>query len=123
MGPEKPEKVHVFYFLIFLIYFLFIYLAAPDHSMWDLVSPLGIELGPPALGARSPNHWATREVVKMCIFFLNVMYLFYLLFVGCTGSLLPQGLFSSCGEGGLLLVVVHRLLLALASRVEERRHQ
>ena len=31
-------------------------------GMWDLVSWPGIEPGPPALGAGSLSHWATREV-------------------------------------------------------------
>ena len=30
--------------------------------MWDLIPRPGIEPGPPALGARSLNHCATREV-------------------------------------------------------------
>ena len=30
--------------------------------MWDLVPRLGIEPGPPALGAQSLTHWTTREV-------------------------------------------------------------
>ena len=31
-------------------------------GMWDLVPWPGMEPGPPALGARSLNHWTTREV-------------------------------------------------------------
>ena len=31
-------------------------------SMWDLVPRPAIEHGPPALGAQSLSHWATREV-------------------------------------------------------------
>ena len=44
----------------------------------------------------------------------------YLFIFGCAGSLSLHRLCSSCGERGLLLVV-HRLLLAVASLVEERR--
>ena len=37
--------------------------------MWDLVPQPGIEPGPPALGAWSLNHWATRKVrIKLIIF-------------------------------------------------------
>ena len=32
--------------------------------MWDLIPGLGIEPGPPVLGARSLNHWTTREVLS-----------------------------------------------------------
>ena len=33
-----------------------------EACMWDLIPRPGIEPGPPALGARSLNHCATREV-------------------------------------------------------------
>ena len=40
---------------------------------------------------------------------------------GCIGSsLLCVGFFSSCGEWGLLLVAVHRLLTAVAPLAVER---
>ena len=47
-------------------------------------------------------------------FFLNT---FVCLFLGCAGSPLLCGLFSSCGEQGLLSVVACRLLIAVASLV------
>ena len=47
-------------------------------------------------------------------FFLNT---FVCLFLGCAGSSLLCGLFSSCGEQGLLFIVAHRLLIAVASLV------
>ena len=31
--------------------------------MWDLVPCAGIEPRPSALGAQSPSHWTTREVL------------------------------------------------------------
>ena len=34
-------------------------------SMWDTSPRQGIKPGPPALGARSPNHWTTREVPEL----------------------------------------------------------
>ena len=37
-------------------------------GIWDLVPRLGIEPKPPALGARSPNHWTTREVPNYCFY-------------------------------------------------------
>ena len=40
-------------------------------------------------------------------------------FFDSVGSSLLRGLFSSCGERGLLFVVVHRLLIAVASLVAE----
>lgn len=36
-----------------------------SRSLWDLVPCPGITPGPPALGAWSLNHWATREVPQM----------------------------------------------------------
>ena len=44
-------------------------------------------------------------------------YLFIYFVFGCAGSLLLCGLFSSCGEQGLLFIVAHRLLIAVASLV------
>ena len=40
--------------------------------MWDLVPRAGIEPGSPALGARSPNHCATREVPSIVFIALNL---------------------------------------------------
>ena len=40
---------------------VFFFLAAP-HSLRDLSSPPGIEPAPPAVEARSLNHWTAREV-------------------------------------------------------------
>ena len=58
------------------IYFYFImYWAAPGLSedMWDLIPWPGIEPGSPALGARSPSHWTTREVPgRHCMFNLHI---------------------------------------------------
>ena len=54
---------------------------------------------------------------KLNDFFKN---LFMCLFIfGCVGSSLLRGLFSSCGEQGLLFIVVHGLLIAVASLVVE----
>ena len=44
-------------------------------SMWDLVPWPGIEPGPPALGALSPSHWTTREVLpffQFCWTLVNI---------------------------------------------------
>ena len=38
-------------------------------SIWDPVPWPGIEPGPPALGAWSLNHWATREIPSFHIFY------------------------------------------------------
>ena len=53
--------------------------------------------------------------------FLSILFI-YLLFYGCIGSsLLPTGFLSSCGDWGLLLVVMQGLLIAVASLVAEHR--
>ena len=46
---------------------------------------------------------------------------FCLVILGCAGSLLLHELFSSCSEQGLLCIVVHQLLIAVASLVAEHR--
>ena len=60
-----------FSFLSFLIYILFIYLAALGLScgMWDLVPWPGVEPRPPALGVWSLSHWTTRG--SPCFSFLD----------------------------------------------------
>ena len=47
-------------------------------------------------------------------FFFNLFYLWL-----CWVFVAARRLFSSCGEQGLLFVVVHRLLIAVASLVAE----
>ena len=54
-------------------------------------------------------------------FFFNKVILFLFIF-GCIGSLLLHvGFLSSCGEQGLLFLVVCRLLIVVASLVVEHR--
>ena len=55
------------------------------------------------------------------LFFLELFFLnkFYLFIFGCVGSSLLRGLFSSCGERGLLFLEVHGLLIVVASLVAE----
>ena len=43
---------------------------------------------------------------------------FFFFSFGCNGSSLLHGLFSSCGERGLLFFATHRLLIVEASFVE-----
>jgi len=51
------------------ILFVFIYLAELGLSfgIQDSVPQLGIEHGPPALGAQSHSHWVSREVPLMLL--------------------------------------------------------
>ena len=52
----------------------------------------------------------------VCLFF-KILFI-YLFIFGCIGSsLLLAGFLSSCGEQGLLFVVVHGLFIAVASLV------
>ena len=59
------------------------------------------------------------EVIIYPVNILNIdIYLF--IYFGCVGSLLLcAGFLSSCGERGLLFVVVRGLLIAVASLVVE----
>ena len=52
------------------------------------------------------------------LFFIYKFILFYL-FLAALGLRCCARAFSSCGEWGLLFVVVHRLLIAVASLVAE----
>ena len=77
-----------------------------------------MEPRPPVLGSQSFSHWTT----SFLLFFKKKDYLFIF---GGTGSLLLRGLFSSCGERGLLWVHrwVRGLLTAVASLDVEHRPQ
>ena len=56
------HNVHCcFHFSFFNNYFYLATLGL-SCSMWDLVPWVGIEPGPPALGAQRLSHWTTREV-------------------------------------------------------------
>ena len=57
--------------------------------------------------------------VFFIFFFFNLLFI-YLFICGCFMSSLLHGLFSSCGEWGLLFISVPRLLIAVASFVAER---
>ena len=46
-------------------------------------------------------------------------FCFVLVFNGCVGSSLLRGLFSGCGERGLLFIAVRGMLIAVASLVAE----
>jgi len=50
-----------------------------------------------------------------------LLKIFIYFIYSCAGSLLLLGLFSSCGEWGLLFVAVLRLLTVVASLVAEHR--
>ena len=54
---------------------------------------------------------------RLCVFKLKKIFFLF----GCAGSLLLRVAFTGCSEWQLLFIVVHRLLLAVASLVEEHR--
>ena len=60
---------------------------------------------------------AGQYIIILCIF-KKYMYLFYL-FLAALGLRCCARAFSSCGKQGLLFVVVHGLLNAVASLVTE----
>ena len=66
------------------------------------------------------------KMISDCIFIKNsISFIFlnkfiYLFIFGCVWVFIAvHGLFSSCGEWGLLFVVVHGLLIVVASFVAE----
>ena len=63
---------------------------------------------------RFPTVSIDWSFAKAPVFRANVKCNYCLIYgfiFGCPGSSLPRGLFSSCGEQGLLLIVVHGLLI------------
>ena len=116
---------------------LFFFLSPPCVACGILVHCPGIEPSPPAVEARSLNHWTTREVQKSLIyyFFLNrnpffkkfiyfiFIYLFIFLILAVLGLRFCARAFSSCGEWGPLFIAVRGPLTIAASLVAEHRLQ
>ena len=59
---SAPKTSHDSWLLHLFTYFD---VSGLNCSMWDLVPWPGIDPGPQALGAQSPSHWATKEVLKL----------------------------------------------------------
>ena len=57
----------------------------------------------------------------MCVCVFKFIYLIYLLFLALLGLRCCARAFSSCGERGLLFVVVRGLLITVASLIVEHR--
>ena len=78
-----------------------------------------MEPRPRVFGSQSFSHWTTS------LFLSFLKKIIYLVIFGCRGSLLPQGLFSSCIQRGLLSVNhwVCGLLPAVAPLAVEHRLQ
>ena len=55
----------------------------------------------------------------VCVFFNKFIYLFIYLFLAALGLCCCAWAFSSCGEQGLLFIVVCGLLIVVASLVVE----
>ena len=66
--PPENTGVCVCVCVIWLI-FVFIYLAAPglSCSVQDLVPQPGIEPTPSAMKVQNPNHWITREFLRILV--------------------------------------------------------
>ena len=71
-------------FLVAAYWLLSCRMRTPSCGMWDLVPRPGSEPKPPALAARSPSHWTTREVplwyilIEVCIWHeANVRVLYF----------------------------------------------
>ena len=55
-----------------------------------------------------------RLALSIAFYIIQILFFF-----GCVGSFLLHMAFSSCGEQGLLFVVVRGLLIAVASLIAE----
>ena len=90
--------------------------------MWDLPRP-GLEPLSPALAGRFSTAVPPGKPLLFLIFsspsFFFKINLFIYLFLAALGLRCCAQAFSSCGEWGLLFVVVCRLLIAVASLVGE----
>ena len=67
------------------------------------------------------NEYATNKIFKCGITNWHLKFLFIYLFLAAFGLHCCMRAFSSCGEWGLLFVVVCGLLIAVASLVAEHR--
>ena len=61
----------------------------------------------------------TNDQFLIFLFLINLLFIY--LFLAALGLCCCVQVFSSCGEWGLLFVVVHGLLIAVASLVAEHR--
>ena len=68
---------------------------------------------------RSPNTGATHHSLFVVVCFLFCWFFKIYLFLAALHLRCCARAFSSCGEWGLLFVVVHGLLIAVASLVAE----
>ena len=64
-------------------------------------------------------HYCMTTVFSFIFILFYLLTLFYLLFLAALGLRCCEQAFSSCGEWGLLFIVVCRLLIAVASLVAE----
>ena len=87
--------------------------------MWDLSSPTRDQTHTPCIGRQSLNHRTAREVPRNPFFYFLFFIFYFFLFLAVLSLRCCSQAFSSCGEQGLLFVVVHRLLTVVASLVAE----
>ena len=98
------------------------YLSISFQAVLSKVWVWGVSL----VGKRKLNQWSSDpQIQSRHLFFPPKLYfieltlnLWVFFFFGCSGSSLLWGLFSSCGEQGLVFVAVRRLLIAVASLVQ-----
>ena len=91
LARASQPSFGLFYFLIFKVYIFFVCLFFwPHHATCRILVPRpGMESGPPAVEARSPNHWTTREFPFGP--FLNGSHLAMALWRGETQPPIPPG--------------------------------
>ena len=95
-------------------------LAASRTTVLTIHSTQCGHLEGPQRGPQDITWWGGGRCTSAFFFFLINLFI-YLFIFGCIGSSLRAQVFSSCGELGLLFVVVQRLLIVLASLVMEHR--
>ena len=101
-----PYSNSTFNFFIFIFKILFIYLFWLHRVAFRILIPQpGIEPVPPAVEGRRLNHWTPREVPRLTFY----LFIYSLLCVG----------FLYLRQQGLLFIVVHGLLILVASLAVE----
>ena len=63
---------------VFFIYFFYLAALGLNCGLWDVLPWLGIESGPPALGAWSLHNWTTREFLDIHIFICSLFSFYHL---------------------------------------------
>ena len=75
MGLQRLSKLIVDLQQCVYLFNCFLFLATPC-GMWDLSSLTRLQTHIPCVGRQSLNHWTTREVPTVCLYFFFSIYFY-----------------------------------------------